>query len=320
MTEKIEFGKCFVTGGAGFIGSHLVERLLAEGNTVAAYDNLSLGKREWIEHHVNNPYFTFVQADLLDLATLKEAMAGHSIVMHLGANTDIRKGNSDPRVDLENCTIGTFNVLEAMRANRISKLIFTSSSTAFGEAPVKPTPETVGPLLPISLYGAGKVAGESLISAYCHLFNMEAWMFRFSNVVGARMGHGVVYDFIQKLRQNPKELEIMGDGNQEKNYFLVEDCLDGIFVAFRNSNKQCDVFNLGGESTIKVTDIAKIVVEEMGLNDVCFKYTGGERGWPGDVPVVHLDTGKMRQLGWTPKHTAEEVIRITARRLLGKDS
>lgn len=238
--------------------------------------------------------------------------------MHLAANTDIRKGNADPRIDLENCTIATFNVLEAMRANGISKLLFTSSSTAFGEAPIQPTPESIGALLPISLYGAGKVAGESLISAYCHLFNMEAWMFRFSNVVGARMGHGVVYDFIQKLKQNPKELEIMGDGNQEKNYFLVEDCLDGIFATFRNSDKQCDIFNLGGESTIKVTDIAKIVVEEMGLKDVHFKYTGGERGWPGDVPVVQLDTSKIRQLGWAPKHNAEEAIRITTRRLLDK--
>lgn len=320
MTEKAEFGKCFVTGGAGFIGSHLVGKLLAEGNSVTAYDNLSLGKREWIEHLISNPRFTFIQDDLLDLSTLKKTMAGHSIVMHLGANTDIRKGNSDPRVDLENCTIGTFNVLEAMRTNGISKLIFTSSSTAFGEAPVRPTPETIGPLFPISLYGAGKVAGESLISTYCHLFNMEAWMFRFSNVVGARMGHGVVYDFIQKLKQNHKELEIMGDGNQEKNYFLVEDCLNGIFVAVLNTDKQCDVFNLGGESVIKVTEIARIVVEEMGLKDVRFRYTGGERGWPGDVPVVHLDTSKMIQLGWTPKHTAEEAIRITARRLLGNDS
>ena len=318
MTQKTQFGKCFVTGGAGFIGSHLVERLMAEGNTVTAYDNLSSGKRRWIEHLINNPHFAFIQADLLDLATLKKTMAEHDIVMHFGANTDIRKGNSDPRVDLENCTIGTFNVLEAMRVNGISKLIFTSSSTAFGEALVKPTPETIGPLLPISLYGAGKVAGESLISAYCHLFNMEAWIFRFSNVVGPRMGHGVVYDFIQKLKQDPKELEIMGDGNQEKNYFLVEDCLDGIFAAFRNSDKQCDVFNLGGESTIKVTDIAEIVAEEMGLNGVRFKYTGGERGWPGDVPVVRLDTGKIRQLGWTPKHTAAEAIRITTRFLLGR--
>ena len=318
MTQKIDLGKCFITGGAGFIGSHLVERLLAEGNTVTAYDNLSSGKRRWIEHLLNNPRFTFIQADLLDLSALKRAMAGHNIVMHLAANTDIREGNNDPRIDLENCTIGTFNVLEAMRANEIKKLIFTSSSTAFGEAPLKPTPESIGPLFPISLYGAGKVAGESLISAYSHLFNIRAWIFRFSNVVGIRMGHGVVYDFIQKLKRSPEELEIMGDGKQEKNYFLVADCLDGIFAAVSHSNRQCDVFNLGGESIIKVTDIAKIVVEEMGLKDVGFKYTGGERGWPGDVPVVQLDTCKIRQLGWIPRHTAAEAIRITTRYLLGK--
>ena len=318
MTQRIDLGRCFVTGGAGFIGSHMVERLLAEGNTVTAYDNLASGKRKWIEHLDGNPRFTFIQADLLELGTLKRAMRGHDIVIHLAANTDIRIGKNNPRIDLENGIMATFNVLEAMRANSVQGIIFASSSAVYGETPVRPTPETVGPLLPISLYGAGKLAAEGLISAYCHLFNLQAWIFRFSNVLGDRIGHGVIYDFIHKLRQNSQELEILGNGDQEKNYFMVEDCIEGILTAYHHSDKQCDVFNLSGELTIIVTDIARIVVEEMGLKDAHFKYTGGDRGWPGDVPQVQFDTSKMRKLGWTPKYTSEEAIRITTRYLLGK--
>ena len=318
MTQRSDLGRCFVTGGAGFIGSHMVEKLLREDNTVTAYDNLSSGKRRWIEHLDSNPRFTFIQADLLELDTLKRAVRGYDIVIHLAANTDIPIGKSNPRIDLENCIIATFNVLEAMQANSVPRIIFASSSTVFGETSVRPTPETIGPLLPLSLYGAGKLAGEGLISAYCHLFNMQAWIFRFSNVLGDRIGHGAIYDFIHKLRQNSRELEILGDGNQEKNYFMVEDCIEGIFVAFQHSDKQCDVFNLSGDSTIKVTDIAHIVVEEMGLKDVHFKYTGEDRGWPGDVPQVQFDTSKMRKLGWTPKYTSEEAIRMTTRHLLSR--
>jgi len=310
-------GTCFVTGGAGFIGSHLVERLLAAGNRATVYDNLSLGKREWIEHLFSDPRFRFIEADLRDMDALKEAMAGHDLVFHLGANTDIPRGNQDTSIDLENDIIATYNVLEAMRHHGIAKLLFASSSTVFGEPPVRPTPEVVGPLLPISLYGAGKLACEGLISAYCHLFGMKAWIFRFGNVVGARMGHGIIHDFIAKLQRNPKELEILGDGNQEKNYFLVEDCIDGMLFAFGSANtRDCDVFNLGCESTVNATQIGRIVAEEMGLPDVRFVYTGGCRGWPGDVPVVIYNVDKMRDLGWRAKCTSAEAVRIAARRLL----
>jgi UDP-glucose 4-epimerase len=313
--------KYFVTGDAGFIGSHLVERLLAEGNTVTGYDNLSLGRKERVEHLLSNSRFTFIQADLLDLETLKKAMQRHDIVFHLGANTDIPRGNTDTSIDLENCTIATFNVLEAMRANNVGKLLFASSSTVYGEVSAYPTLEDVGPMLPISLYGAGKLACEGLISAYCHLFGMKAWIFRFGNVVGARMGHGIIHDFIAKLRRNSGELEILGDGNQEKNYFLVEDCIDGMLFAFSNGKaKDCDVFNLGCESTVTATEIAHIVVAEMGLPKARFRYTGGQRGWPGDVPVVIYDVSKMKQLGWRAKYTSAEAVRIAARRLLDSGS
>lgn len=311
--------KMFVTGGAGFIGSHLGDRLLADGNEVTVYDNLSSGKLDNIKQNKDEDNFHFIKADLLDTKALKEAMSGHDLVWHLGANTDIPSGIRDTEMDLKNCTIATHNVLEAMRQNGIKKLIFTSTSAVYGDTPPVSLAETYGPLLPISLYGAGKLACEGQVSAYCHLFDLQAWMFRFGNVIGVRMGHGVIYDFIHKLQKNPIELEILGDGTQNKNYFLVEDCIDGMLCAFQKSNSQFDVFNLGSESTAGVSVIAQIVVEEMGLKNVKFKYTGGRRGWPGDAPVVKFDLKKISQLGWEAKHNSEEAVRIAARRLLGKE-
>lgn len=320
MNQHAKRDAYFVTGAAGFIGSHLVEYLVSEGNTVTGYDNLSSGKRKWIEHLQGHPRFAFIEADLLDLKTLNNAVRGHNVVFHLAANTDIPTGNKDPRLDFENCIVGTFHMLEAMRANAVRQLLFASSSTVFGEPTIRPTPETVGPVLPISLYGAGKMAGEGLISAYSHLFGIQAWMFRFGNVVGARMGHGVIYDFIRKLKANPKELEILGDGKQEKNYFLVEDCINGILHAFQHAReKPCDVFNLGTESTVNVKEIGRIVAEEMGLNGVRFRFSGGSRGWPGDVPQVIYDVKKMKALGWEARCSSAEAVRIAARRLLGKE-
>jgi UDP-glucose 4-epimerase len=308
--------KHFITGGAGFIGSHLGDRLLGKGDEVTVYDNIASGKIENIKHNINRKGFKFIQADLLDFENLKQTMQGHEVVWHLGANTDIPSGINAPDLDLKNCTIATHNVLEAMRQNTIKKLIFTSTSAVYGDTPPISLAETYGPLLPISLYGAGKLACEGQISAYCHLFELQAWMFRFGNVIGVRMGHGVIFDFIHKLRQKPKELEILGDGTQNKNYFLVEDCIDGMFCAFQKSNSQCDVFNLGSETTVKVSAIAQIVVEEMGLKNVKFRYTGGKRGWPGDVPVVMFNLKKIRQLGWEAKHNSEEAVRIATRRIL----
>jgi len=318
MTQSLKSSRCFVTGGVGFIGSHLVDRLVDEDNQVTVYDNLVSGKRQWIEHHIGKKGFQFIEADLLDFDTLKEIMKGHEVIWHLGANTDIPKGNKITDLDLNNCTIATRNVLEAMRLNNIDRIIFASSATVYGDAPPQALDETFGPLLPISLYGAGKLAGEGLISAYSHLFGIRAWIFRFANVVGARMGHGVIYDFIHKLKQNPRELEILGDGHQEKPVFLVEDCIDGMLCGFRNSDNQCDVYNLGCESFTSVTRVAQIVTEEMGLDGVKFKYTGGERGWPGDVPKVHFNVERIKKLGWRARHTSDEAVRIAARRLLGK--
>lgn len=312
-------GRCFVTGCAGFIGSHLTEHLLAAGHTVTGFDNLSSGRREWIAPLRDQPRFRFVEGDLRDPSALTTALAEQTTVFHFGANTDIPGGNLDPSLDFENCILATYNLLQAMRAAGVREIIFASSSTVFGEPDVRPTPESVGPELPITQYGAGKLAGEGLISAFCSLYDMQGWMFRFGNVVGARMGHGVIYDFIQKLRRDPHELEILGDGNQEKNYFLVEDCIEGILHAYRHQREAaCDVFHLGNESTTRVTRIAQIVAEEMGLHDVRFRFTGGRQGWPGDVPVVMYDVSKMKRLGWQAEHSSDEAVRIAARRLLGR--
>ncbi|MFC2067143.1 NAD-dependent epimerase/dehydratase family protein [Chloroflexota bacterium] len=310
-------GHYFVTGGAGFIGSHLVDRLIEGDNVVTVYDNLVSGRRENIEHHLGKTNLHFVEADLLDLDTLKQAMNGHEVIWHLGANTDIPTGNKITDLDLNNCTIATRNVLESMRHNNINDILFASSACVYGDAPPVTLSESFGPLLPINLYGAGKLACEGLISTYCHLFGIRSRMFRFANVVGARMGHGVIYDFIYKLKRNPGELEIYGDGNQEKPFFLVEDCIDGMLCAYHNIDSQYDVYNLGVSSVTKVSSIADIVAEEMGLFNVKYKYTGGRRGWPGDVPVVHFNVDKIQGLGWQAKNTSDEAVRIAARRLLG---
>lgn len=317
MAERL-ITKHLVTGGAGFIGSHLVDRLMEEGNSVTVYDNLVSGRREWIERHIGKSNFQFIQADLSNSEALKEAMKGQEIIWHLGANTDIPGGNRVTDLDLKNCAIATWNVLEAMRQLNIDKVLFTSSATVYGDAPPVSLSEIHGPLLPISLYGAGKLACEGLISAYSHLFGIKAWIFRFANVAGGRMGHGVIFDFIQKLRQNPKELEILGNGKQEKPFFLVEDCIEGMLCAFQNYENQYDIYNLGCDSFTSVTRVAQIVSEEMGLDNVEFKYTGGRRGWSGDVPVVHFNVDKMRKLGWQTRYGSDEAVRIAARRLIGK--
>lgn len=318
MAQKNE--AYFVTGSAGFIGSHMVESLLADGHSVTGYDDLSSGRKEWMGHLQDDPRFTFIQANLLELGKLTQAMEGHDVVIHLAANTDIRRGNSDYRVDLENCTLATYNVLEAMRSNNVGELLFASSATVYGDQWEEPLDEGKGPLLPISLYGAAKLSCESIISAYCHLNDIRAWIFRFGNVVGARMGHGVLYDFIAKLRRNPQELEVLGDGEQQKNYFMVEDCIEGMLYAFRNVNeKPCDVFNLGTATNTQVAMIAHIVAEEMGLTGTKFRYTGGRRGWPGDQPRIYYDTNKMRQLGWQAKRSSTEAVRIAVKRLLQDD-
>lgn len=319
-----DVSRVFVTGGAGFIGSHLVDMLLSQGYHVTAYDNFSNGRREFVSHHEGEPRFRLVEADILDADALADAMRGHDLVWHLAANTDIIGGVEQPRRDLRDCVMGTFNVLEAMRRTRITPILFSSTGAVYGElCRDVATSEFDGPLLAVSTYAAGKIGSEAFISAFCNLYGLRGWMFRFGNVIGARMTHGVIYDFINRLRANPEELLIRGDGTQEKNYFLVEECLDGMAYAFRQihmtDDKPCDVFNLGTDSVTRVVDIAAIVIEEMGLPTARIRIEGTKRAWPGDQPKVHITVDRMRELGWTARRTSDQAVRIAVRRMLGRE-
>ncbi len=302
-----------VTGGAGFIGSHLVDSL-AEKNNVTVYDNLSTGKKEFIQHQLDK--IRFIEADLLDTETLGRAMKNQDFVYHIAANADVRHGADNTGIDLEQNTIATHNVLEAMRRNSVRKIAFSSSSVVYGEAKTMPTPECYGPLIPISLYGASKLAGEALITSYCHTFDMQAWIFRFANIIGNRT-HGVIADFINKLRQNPKELEILGNGRQTKSYMLAEECVDAMLYVVKHATENVNIFNLGTGDHTNVKRIGEIVIEEMGLK-ADMKFTGGDRGWKGDIPVSMLDVSKLNRLGWKAKTGSENAIRKTVKCLLGE--
>lgn len=309
--------KILVTGGAGCIGSELCERLVKEGNQVTIYDNFSSGKEMHTENLKRNA--KIIKSDILDFQKLSEEMKGIELVFHLAANPDIKYSEGDQTdEDLKQNTIGTYNVLEAMRLNGVRKIAFASSSAVYGEPKTFPTPEDTT-LEPISLYGASKAACEMLIRAFVHMFGFQAWIFRFANVVGGKhraRGTTVITDFINKLEKSSKRLEILGDGNQRKAYMLAGECIDGMLFATNKSSDQINLFNLGPEDNVSVDEIAKIVAEEMKLQNVSFSYTGGKRGWPGDVPEMHLDVGKMRRLGWNVRHTSKEAVRISVQETL----
>ena len=306
-----------VTGGAGFIGSHLVERLL-ENNEVTVFDNFSSGKREFLAPHRQNPNFHLQEADLLDPDALKQALLEKDIVFHVAANPDVKLGAADTRIHVDQNILATHSLLEAMRKAGVGKIAFTSTSTIYGEADVVPTPEDYGPLKPISLYGASKLSCEALISSYCHTFEMQSWIYRFANIVGERGTHGVLVDFIRKLKQNPKELEILGSGKQRKSYLEVKDCVQAMIHCVENSQEETNIFNIGSDDSIDVTGIADITAEKMKLPGVKYRYTGGVggRGWKGDVKIMQLSIEKIKRLGWTPKRNSTEAIEAAVESLL----
>lgn len=308
--------KILVTGGAGFIGSHLVDCLTEKGNKITVFDNLSSGKIGFIENHLENPDFTLIKGDLLDHKAIERACKDIDLVFHVAANPDVRLGASDTKIHFDQNILATYNLLDAMRKNSVKKVAFTSTSTIYGEAHIMPTPENYGPLLPISLYGASKLACEALITSYSHTFDMQAWIFRFANIVGPRSTHGITVDFIRKLQENPTQLEILGDGKQEKSYLHVSECVDAILFAIDKSKEDVNIFNIGSEDTISATGIGRAIVEEMKLSEVKFIYTGGSRGWKGDVPRMRLDIEKLKDIGWKPAYTSERSVRETARTLL----
>lgn len=306
-----------VTGGAGFIGSHLVERLLSR-NSVTVLDNFSSGRRGYLAGHLRDPRFRLIEGDIMDSKALEKALEDIDIVFHLAANPDVKLGAQDTRIHLDQNVLATYNLLEAMRQTGARQVAFTSTSTIYGEAEVVPTPEDYGPLKPISLYGASKLACEALISSYCHTFDMQSWIYRFANIVGRRGTHGVVVDFISKLRANPRELEILGSGEQRKSYLEVGDCVDAMVHCVERSHQETNIFNIGSEDLINVKGIADIVAELMALPEVSYRFTGGHhgRGWRGDVMVMQLSIDRISQLGWRPKRTSAEAIRAAAEALL----
>ncbi len=305
-----------VTGGAGFIGSHLVDALVNEGKKVKVLDNFSSGRMEFLSHHDTNDNVEIINADLLDLVSVIDAMKGVEFVHHLAANPDIRLGTQVTDTDLKQGTLATYNVLEAMRINEVGTISFASSSAIYGEAQQMPTSEDYGPIVPISLYGASKLGGEALISAWVGTFGIRAYIHRFANIVGPRGTHGVIFDFIHKLKTNPQRLEVLGNGLQEKSYMEVGDCVDGILHVIDNSNEPLNLFNLGSHDTSSVTRIAEIVIEETGCGGASIEYTGGDRGWAGDIPKAMLSIDKMLSTGYDVRYNSEEAIRHTAKCLI----
>ena len=299
--------KAFVSGGAGFIGSNLVDRLLDVGHEVTVYDNLSTGLLQFLEYAKDYDRFRLVEGDLLDEDTLSEAIAGHEFVFHLAANADVRFGTEHPRRDLEQNTIVTNNVLEAMRKNGISKIAFASTGSVYGDATVIPTPENAPFPIQTSLYAASKLAGEGLIAAYCVGFGFQSWIFRFVSILGERYTHGHVFDFYRKLKQNPLRLEVLGNGKQRKSYLYIQDCIDAMLFALEKSNESVNVLNLGVDGYCEVNDSIGWICEELGVSPK-LEYSGGDRGWIGDNPFIFLDTSKIRDLGWKPKLSIQDGV------------
>ena len=297
----------FVTGGAGFIGSSLVDRLLADGHDVVAFDNFSTGQREFVAAALIHPRFKLIEGDTLDLPALTRAMAGRDVVFHLAANADVRFGTEHPKRDLEQNTIATFHVLEAMRANGIKRIAFSSTGSVYGEAHVFPTPEDAPFPVQTSLYGASKLAGEGLIAAYGSGFGFEGCIFRFVSILGERYTHGHVFDFYRNLRKDPTRLTVLGNGKQRKSYLYIGDCLDAMLLAMEKTRRAIEVYNLGTNEYVEVNDSIGWICERLGIAPA-MEYTGGDRGWIGDNPFIFLDNAKMRGLGWTPKLTIRDGI------------
>jgi UDP-glucose 4-epimerase len=299
--------RAMVTGGAGFVGSSLVDRLLQDGHAVVAYDNFSTGQRAFLANALTRPAFTLVEGDTLDLPALSRAMRDCDVVFHLAANADVRFGTDQPRRDLEQNTVATFNVLEAMRAASIRRIAFASTGSVYGEAHVFPTPEDAPFPVQTSLYGASKLAGEGLIAAYGAGFGFEGCIFRFVSILGERYTHGHVFDFYRSLRDDPTRLRVLGNGRQRKSYLYVGDCLDAMLLAMAKTRRTVEIYNLGTNEYCEVNDSIAWITTHLGVSPR-LEYTGGDRGWVGDNPFVFLDTAKITSLGWQPRLTIREGV------------
>jgi UDP-glucose 4-epimerase len=308
--------RALITGGAGFIGSNLAERLLAQGHYVTVIDNLSTGTLETLRPCQRKPRFRFYNEDLLNLPALETIVEGHDVVFHLAANSDILEGRRYTDVDLRLGTLATHSLLEAMRRQGVREILFSSSSAVYGEAKVLPTDEAYGPLFPISLYGASKLACEGLISAFCHNYGFKAWIFRFANICGRHGTHGVILDFIRKLQANPKRLEILGNGRQSKPYLHVGECIDGMLFCHDHASDELNCFNLGCDGATSTIRVARILLATMDLGGAELVFSGGKRGWPGDVCQVRLDCTRLEALGWQATLSSDEAVQLATTELV----
>jgi len=303
-----------VTGCAGFIGSNLVDRLLLQGHKVVGIDNFSTGQLRFLQLALNNSNFILSKLDLLDLDALKLALKNCEFIYHFAANADVRFGTDHPRKDLEQNTIATFNVLEAMRANGINKIAFSSTGSVYGESNQIPTPEN-GPFpIQTSLYGASKSACEGLISAYCEGFGFQSWIFRFVSILGERYTHGHIFDFYLQLKKDPSYLKVLGNGKQRKSYLYVLDCIDAVILAIEKASDKVNIFNLGVDSFVEVNDSIGWICQELDVSPI-LDYSGGDRGWIGDNPFIFLDTHKIQALNWNPKYDIKQGVIRTVKYL-----
>jgi UDP-glucose 4-epimerase len=309
----MEEARFFIVGGAGFIGSHFTDRLLAQPTTqaVTLYDNFTSGQRWHFEHHSADSRLKVVEGDVKDLDLLEKSMRGHEVVIHLASNPDIAAAATDPDIDFREGTLLTRNVVEAMRRSGTPKLLYASGSGIYGDLGEIAAQEDHGPLIPVSTYGASKLAGEALISSYCYMFDLKACCFRFGNVVGPRQTHGVGFDFVRSLIRNPKELKILGDGSQSKSYIFVQDVVDAVLMALEKKKAAFEAFNVATGDYITVREIADLAVECSSLQagHVEYLFTGGNRGWKGDVPIVRLNTDRIQSLGWKCQRSSKEALR-----------
>ena len=310
--------RAFVTGAAGFIGSSLVDHLLATGHDVVGFDNFSTGQIEFLKTALQSDNFRLERGDLLDQDRLTGAMRSCNFVFHLAANADVRFGLEHPRKDLDQNTIATSNVLEAMRTTGILQIAFSSTGSVYGESRVFPTPEDAPFPMQTSLYGASKLAAEALISAYCEGFGMKAYIFRFVSILGERYTHGHVLDFFAQLRKHPERLDVLGNGRQRKSYLYIQDCLAAIMVAINQATAPVSIFNLGPDEYCEVNDSIGWITAHLGLKPE-LRYAGGDRGWVGDNPFIFLDCSRIRSLGWKPQVSIQEGVLRTLRFLQSEE-
>ena len=318
---KIDFDTALITGGAGFIGSYIAEKLVEDGTDTRVIDNLVTGKKENLAKCFEQDNFSFLKYDLGNLDGIGEHLDDVDVLFHFAADPEVRTGYSRPEDSFEQNIVNTFNLLQKIKQTKIKKIVFASSSSVYGDAKIIPTNEEYGPLFPISHYGASKLACEAMVSSFCHNYNIEGVIIRPANVIGFRGRHGLIWDLVHKLKINQNELELLGDGKQTKSFIHISDAIDGIFSVINKTEKKVEIFNLGSDDSVEIMDVAKIVCKNAGLENIKINVTGGVddgRGWKGDIKIAHLDITKLKKLGWSPKSSSIDAVNITSNEIINE--